>query len=435
MTSLPPEDLGREPDLLLPRGRGRHLLFAALYLSEGAPVGYIWWALPTMLRSEGVPVGDITALTSLLVLPWILKAFWAPLVDLLRGPRWTLRAWILSTQTLMGLSLLPVAFLDPAADFGTIRWLLLAHAASASLQDASIDALAIASVPAGRRGALNGWMQTGYLAGRAAFGGGLLLLSSAVGAAAVILPLVGLIWGTGIVLLLLTKVSPAAPDPLTSSVASRAREYLARARTMLRGRRFRLGLLFAAVSGAAFEGAGALGGPWLIDMGFSRDEAGWFFSIPAVGAMLAGAVAGGRSVDRIGAGRSVRVGLVSVALTVLLLGVVSLPSGGPGKEVASASFTLLYLAIGFFTASSYALFMDLTDPRLGGTQFSAYMGATNACESWSGLAAGAMVERAGYGAAFPALAAVSLLTLPLAGLLGRLARGTEEGRRLEGNGG
>jgi hypothetical protein len=42
--------------------------------------------------------------------------------------------------------------------------------------------------------------------------------------------------------------------------------------------------------------------------------------------------------------------------------------------------------IGLFTAASYALFMDLTDPKLGGTQFSAFMAATNGCESWSGWA-------------------------------------------------
>ena len=33
---------------------GRRLLFAALYFSEGAPIGFIWWALPTRLASGGM---------------------------------------------------------------------------------------------------------------------------------------------------------------------------------------------------------------------------------------------------------------------------------------------------------------------------------------------------------------------------------------------
>ena len=60
--------------------------FAALYLSEGAPIGFLWFA--------GVSVGSITALTSLLVLPWTLKFLWAPLVDVLRPRRGGRRTWV-----------------------------------------------------------------------------------------------------------------------------------------------------------------------------------------------------------------------------------------------------------------------------------------------------------------------------------------------------
>jgi len=67
-------------------------------------------------------------------------------------------------------------------------------------------------------------------------------------------------------------------------------------------------------------------------------------------------------------------------------------------------FAALYVAIGLFTASSYALFMDLTDPRLGATQFSAYMGATNACESWSAVLGGRLIASSGYPAAFAVMA-------------------------------
>lgn len=69
--------------------------------------------------------------------------------------------------------------------------------------------------------------------------------------------------------------------------------------------------------------------------------------------------------------------------------------------------------IGLFTAASYALFMDLTDANLGGTQFSAFMAATNGCESGSAWAGGRIVGTANYASAFLVLSVVSLLSLSL----------------------
>lgn len=68
--------------------RARAALFTLLYLSEGGPIGFIWWALPTLLRTAGVEVPRITGLTAMLVLPWGPKFLWAPLVDGHRTPRW-----------------------------------------------------------------------------------------------------------------------------------------------------------------------------------------------------------------------------------------------------------------------------------------------------------------------------------------------------------
>lgn len=79
----------------------------------------------------------------------------------------------------------------------------------------------------------------------------------------------------------------------------------------------------------------------------------------------------------------------------------------------------MYFFVGCFVAVSYALFMDLTEPRLGATQFSAVMAATNACESWSAFTSGRIVASHGYPAAFFAMSAVSPLALPLPRLMRR----------------
>ncbi len=119
----------------------RKIVFACLYLSEGAPIGFLWLALPTRLRAAGVSIEDITALTAALVLPWTFKFAWAPLVDVFQNHRWSLRHWIVFSQTIMGLTLVPMLFLDPVAEFRLMMICLLAHAFAAATQDVAIDAL------------------------------------------------------------------------------------------------------------------------------------------------------------------------------------------------------------------------------------------------------------------------------------------------------
>ncbi len=189
---------------------GSRWLFALLYFSEGAPIGFLWWALPTLLRAEGVAIERITALTATLVLPWTLKFLWAPLVDAWRSSRWSFRHWAAAAQTGMGLALVPLIFIDPAAHFGWWIALLLTHAVCAATQDVAIDALAVASVAETERGRLNAAMQVGMLAGRSLFGGGAIVLASHGGWPLVMGALVAAVWISLVVLL--TQVSEPPLD-------------------------------------------------------------------------------------------------------------------------------------------------------------------------------------------------------------------------------
>jgi hypothetical protein len=66
--------------------------------------------------------------------------------------------------------------------------------------------------------------------------------------------------------------------------------------------------------------------------------------------------------------------------------------------------------------------MDLTHPRVGATQFTTFMAATNGCESWSAWAGGALVASSGYGWTFITMASVSLVGL----LILRMVHGPTE---------
>ncbi len=387
----------------------RTLLFGLLYASEGAPIGFIWWALPTLLRSADVAVDRITALSAVLLLPWVFKFLWAPALDLLRGPRWGYRAWIITMQSVMGLALVPLVWLDPVSEFDSWRTLLLIHALAAATQDVAIDALAIGAVPPNERGRLNGAMQAGMLLGRSVFGGGILLVGTWVGREGMIVALIAWILTALVAAVMLRELEPPRDG---------ARSFLDAATTMLRVRTTWIGLAFALVSATGFEATGQLAGPYLVDRGVASSTIGLFFGIFVVGSMLIGGLAGGLLADRWGRLRAAASSLAGFVTMIALLAVFDL-IGVTTPATRIVLLTTMYFFVGLFTASSYAIFMDLTHPRIGATQFSAFMAATNACESWSAWSAGRIVAAQGYPPAFLIMSAVSLLGLPLLYLMRR----------------
>lgn len=385
--------------------KGRTLIFTLLYASEGAPIGFIWWALPTLLRSADVSVADITSLTALLVLPWVFKFTWAPLVDALRGPRWGYRAWIMSAQLTMAATLAPLLWLDPVADFATWRLLLLAHAIAAATQDIAIDALVIGSVPPHERGRLNGAMQAGMLLGRSAFGGGVLLVGATWGLTDIIATLIAWI---AVPLMLVPRLKEPAPTHTEHDSPSVPTTSMGGAlREALRLRSTWLGLGFALTGAAGFEAAGQLAGPFLVDRGVNTDTIGVFFGVYVVSATLAGGLLGGWVSDRSSRTRILLWCTAAVVVTVAAVGLLDLLAR-PGATILIAALVAMYLAVGLFTVTSYAWFMDLTHPRLGATQFTTFMAATNACESWSAWAAGQLTTWHSYGMAMLVMAGVSL---------------------------
>ena len=408
----------------VPTPARRRLLFACLYFSEGAPIGYVWWALPVRLRDAGMPVDQVTAITSLLVLPWALKFLWAPLVDAVRTPVWGLRSWILSAQFLMALPLLALIWVDLASAVGLVTTLLVIHAVCAATQDVAIDALAIRTTPPEERGTINAWMQGGMLCARGIFGGASLWAEKYIGAGAVLVCLVLAVWGSGVLLLLM---GPMDTRPTTRGGLGTSLRAIGHALARAFGRRTTwLGLGFALLGGAAFEAVGSVGGVMLRDRGHSTELVGLFFAAPVLAVTIAGGFVGGRLADRFGRARAAGWSVVLTALVVAGLAaiVALLPPGGSAGMLSPEilGLTAVYAMVGATTATSYAVFMDLTDPAIGATQFSAFMGATNLCESWSAKMCGRVASASGYPAAWLLGAVISLAAVPILWAIGRSLR-------------
>lgn len=77
-----------------------------LYFAEGIPYVIVMTVALVMFKRFGVNNGDAALYTSWLYLPWVIKPFWSPLVDIVRTKRW----WIWAMQMLVGAGLAGIAF-------------------------------------------------------------------------------------------------------------------------------------------------------------------------------------------------------------------------------------------------------------------------------------------------------------------------------------
>jgi MFS family permease len=390
---------------LLNSKSGRIFLVTVFYLTEGAPIGFIWWAMPTLLRQENVPIESITSLTALLILPWIFKFVWAPLIDSLRNEKRGYKFWIFISQSFMGLSLVPLIFIPVQENLFIWGMFLLLHSFSAATQDVSIDAMVINVIAKNERGKLNGFMNAGMLIGRSVFGGGTLIIAYELGLS-YMLGLLVIIIISAMSLLFLVK------EPvLQLNSGNQFKTFVQNLSLSFSSRNTWLAIIFALTSAAAFEVAGGLAGPFLTDLNINQETIGLFFAMPVVIAMFIGGLIGGYISDKINRKSSVGIFLTGFVAAVVFISIYIYAEGSVNQTVILSGYTIMYFFVGLFTASSYALFMDLTNPKIGGTQFSTYMAATNGCEAWSVWVAGGIVAGHSYPTAFIIMCVVSLASL------------------------
>ena len=80
-----------------------------LYFAEGLPYVAVMTIAVIMYKRLGLSNTDIALYTSWLYLPWVIKPFWSPFVDLIKTKRW----WIVTMQLLVGAGFAGIAFFIP----------------------------------------------------------------------------------------------------------------------------------------------------------------------------------------------------------------------------------------------------------------------------------------------------------------------------------
>ena len=83
-----------------------------LYFAQGIPYFIVNNISVLMFAKMGVPNGQMALFTSLLYLPWAVKPFWSPFVDIVRTKRW----WVVTMQLLMAGAFVLLALTLPRPD-------------------------------------------------------------------------------------------------------------------------------------------------------------------------------------------------------------------------------------------------------------------------------------------------------------------------------
>ena len=84
-----------------------------LYFAEALPYVAVMTISVIMYKKLGVSNTDIALYTGWLYLPWVIKPFWSPFVDLVKTKRW----WTVAMQFIIAAGLAAIAFALPTSMF------------------------------------------------------------------------------------------------------------------------------------------------------------------------------------------------------------------------------------------------------------------------------------------------------------------------------
>jgi PAT family beta-lactamase induction signal transducer AmpG len=207
-----------------------HLWVSSTYFAEGYPYTIVNNLAEFLFKALGASYGTI-GLTSLFHLPWNLKFLWGPFLDRFE----TKRRWLWTTEVLLTLVTLALAFVAPAAELlGVIAALFMVMAVLSATHDIAIDGYYLEGLDERGQSRFVGYRAMAYKIASLIVRGPLVIMIGLVGWAA------GLFAAAGLMALL--AVGHALLLPRVERRQHRLRELL---RAMLRFRVLAVGAVLA----------------------------------------------------------------------------------------------------------------------------------------------------------------------------------------------
>src|ERR1700723_918561 len=391
----------------------RVLIVLLLGFSSGLPLALSGSTLLVWMRESGVDLGTI-GLFALVGTPYTLKFLWAPLVDALHLPFFTRafgrrRGWLLCSQLLFLSSILLLALTDPARSPLYVALAALLVAAMSSTQDIVVDAFRVESLPESEQAAgMASYVAADRVGMLVSTAGALFMVSAFEGTG--IARAQAWMWGyvaMAALVLIGTVTALAATEPeqsiradaATSTEAAFARvmhaaigafsEFLVRKDALA-------ALAFVVLYKFTDAFSGTMTAPFVIDLGFRRNDYAAIVKGVGLAATLIGGFAGGFVARRYSLSASLWIGGVLQAVANLsfswlaLVGVNhwALVVAITAENFTSAVGTVIFVAYlsalcrnPLHTATQYALLTALA--AFGRTYLSSGAGFIASATGWA----------------------------------------------------
>ncbi|MTI02801.1 MFS transporter [Roseibium sp. RKSG952] len=376
------------------------LTLVGLYVAQAIPIYLVAAALPPILRARGVDLSLIGGL-GILMLPWVIKPLWAPLIDRLSRYRGIGRKGvIIGTQSIVLLTIIALSQLDPVRDISLFFPLLLTTAFASATQDIATDGYAVEHLPPRYQSGGNA-IQSGAVAAGVLIGGsGTLFLYDIVGWQTAVLT-------AGALSFAAVAVSVIVPEALGKREAGSEkqkpglRHFFTRPGALTV---FAFALIFRLPEGLIK----ALEQSFLVDAGLSLSLIGLISGGSAAAVGLMGAYVGMVVIKRLGLAPFFAALIAGRTLIFALYGTAAL-YGLPYEALIGLSmlntFSRYMEIVGLFT-----VFMRVSSLSQAGTDFTILSSANLLVYMVGSMAAGVAAQAFGYAFVFWLACALSFVT-------------------------
>jgi PAT family beta-lactamase induction signal transducer AmpG len=390
----------------------RVLIVMLLGFSSGLPLALSGSTLQIWMKESGIDLHDI-GLFVLVGTPYTLKFLWAPLVDALHIPMLTRRfgrrrGWLVFSQLLLIAAILLLASTDPAKAPWFVALGALLVAATSATQDIVVDAFRVESLPESEQAAGMAGYVAAYRIGMLVSTAGALFLVSAFEGTGLVR---NAAWAWGYIamaalVLIGTVTALAATEPeksVRAEQATRAEDGFARVMNSAVGAFSEFLTRKDALAALAFiilfkftdAFSGTMTAPFVIDLGFTRNDYAAIVKGVGLAATLIGGFAGGFVARRYPLAASLWIGGILQAAANLsfswlaLVGVNqwALAFAITAENFTSAIGTVIFVAYlsalcrnPLHTATQYALLTALA--AVGRTYLSASAGFVAEATGW-----------------------------------------------------
>ena len=357
----------------------KYLLFSNLYFSEGLLFTLSSVIVIIYFTEMDISISTATLVVGIASMPWILKFVNGPITDYFI--KYGRKPFIIFGGILGAFCLFPLAFIDPITAIIPFTLLLFISHTGVVFIDVSADAWAIQITKVHERGKVNAAMTTGLFTGMA------------VGSS--VLAIIGNSFGFGItfiitgLLVLITIILPLIVKEIR--IVKKRQKILSLLIFEFKKKNTLRVALFALVSAMNFGILLLIVPEYMMNvLNLDAAQTGLIIALYPI-ATVFGAIIGGIIADKCGRKKTLFIFFAGILVFSALL-------------ITADSWQILaiiYPIIGFFNggasyAAAFALFMDVTNPKIGATQYSILTSLANFGDIGIGMISGTLVLILGY---------------------------------------